>query len=208
MRVIIVGGGDAPTKKLVLSYINSNTKIIAADSGANYLIEYDIQPDYVVGDFDSIDKEIIRDLKNGEVVQYPVDKDFTDTELAYNKALDIGAKEIVFLGCTGKRQDHFFANMCVLYKALVNNIQAYMIDEYNKIFLVNKKVSLRGKKGDVFSVFSYFEDVEQLTISGAKYPLKEFNLTMKNNLTVSNEFLDEEVHIDFKNGILAVVISK
>ena len=147
-------------------------------------------------------------FKGSKVLKFPVDKDFTDTELAYNKAIEIGAKEIIFLGCTGKRQDHFLANMCVLYKALMNNIEAYMIDEYNKIFLINKQISLQGKKGDVFSVFSYFENVEGLVISGAKYPLQEFNLTMKDSLTVSNEFLDKEVCIDFKTGILAVIINK
>lgn len=207
MRVIIVGGGEKPFKELILKYLIEDTKIIAADGGANCLVEYGITPNYIIGDLDSIHNDTIKNLEKCEFIKYPTDKDYTDTELAYNKAVEIGAEEIVFLGCTGMRQDHFFANMCVLYKGLKLGIKTSIVDQYNEIFLVDKDTVIEGYKGQVFSVFSYFEAVKGLTIRGARFELEDFQLELTNNLTVSNEFFKDKVYLKLKNGVLVVIIN-
>ena len=59
MKVIIISGGTPPSKELLIKEIRSDTLLIGADSGANCLYFYNIKPDLLVGDFDSIDKESI-----------------------------------------------------------------------------------------------------------------------------------------------------
>lgn len=205
MRGIIVGGGDPPKKSLIDRYRTGEHFIIAADSGANPLYKYGIEPDYLLGDFDSIDDEILDYMTIGtKTSRLPREKDYTDTHVAVLKAIDFGAKEIILLGCTGKRIDHFMANLCLLKLMLEAGVNGYIVDEINEIYLINKPTLIKGVKGQVFSLFSYCENTFGLTIHGAKYALKDYDLNEGDNLTVSNEFLEETVKISFIKGCLLV----
>ena len=206
MRVVIVGGGDPPSKELLNQYINEESIIIAADGGANVLLKNEIHPDYLLGDFDSIDEKAYAETSNrSKTIRFPKEKDYTDSHIAFNKAIELGATEIIFLGCTGKRIDHFFANLCILYEGLKKSVDCRIVDEYNEIYIIDKPTDIFGKKGDVFSLFSYIEDTYDLTIEGVKYKLKNFNLSQGDNLTVSNEFMEDKVSIIFSKGCLIVV---
>ncbi|MEG1255240.1 thiamine diphosphokinase [Clostridium sp.] len=206
MRAIIVGGGDSPSKELVEKYMKDAFIIIAADGGANILYEYGIFPTYLLGDFDSIDEEIYEKLSNNtETKRFPREKDFTDSSIAFNKAVELGANEVVFLGCTGKRIDHFIANLCILYEGLKKSIPCYIVDDINEIFLIDKPTTITGKVGEVFSLFSYGEDTMNLTIKGAKYLVENYKLCQVDNLTVSNEFQNEIVEIKFTKGCLLII---
>ena len=206
MRVVIVGGGNPPSKELLNQYINEESIIIAADGGANVLLKHEIHPHYLLGDFDSIDEKAYAETSTrSKTIRFPKEKDYTDSHIAFNKAIELGATEIIFLGCTGKRIDHFFANLCILYEGLKKSVDCRIIDEYNEIYIIDKPTDIFGKKGDVFSLFSYIEDTYDLTIEGVKYKLKNFNLSQGDNLTVSNEFMEDKVSIIFSKGCLIVV---
>lgn len=203
MRAIIVGGGDTPSRELLEKYMVGNFIILAADSGANIICEYGIAPDYLLGDFDSIDEKSLEALSsNVNTTRLPREKDYTDTHIAVLRAIELGADEVILLGCTGKRIDHFMANLCLLKLSLQKGISAFIVDDLNEISLINKSTTIKGKKGQVFSLFSYCEDTEGLSIEGAKYRLNNFDLSEGNNLTVSNEFEEEVVKITFNKGCL------
>lgn len=203
MRAIIVGGGIPPQKSLIQKYMIGDYRVFAADSGANILNEYDIKVDYLLGDFDSINADVLNKFMEEEkITRLPKEKDFTDTHVAVLNAINMGADEIVLLGCTGKRIDHFMANICLLKVIMESGIKGYIVDDINEIYLIDKSTIINGRKGEVFSLFSYCEDTEELTITGAKYPLNNYYLKQGENLTVSNEFEDEQVEILFKKGTL------
>lgn len=208
MRVVIVGGGTPPDRKLLECYIDKETIIVAADGGADILNTYGIVPDYLLGDFDSISEEAYQNLENNSsVTRFPREKDFTDTHIAYERARNLGADEIILLGCTGKRIDHFMANLCVLYKGLKEGIKVILADDYNVMFMTDKSIKLEGEPQQVFSLFSYGEDTEELTLRGVKYPLTRYYLSVTDNLTVSNEFVENYADIDFKKGCLLVMLN-
>lgn len=210
MRVLIVSGGLEPSLSLLKEEIEISDKIICADSGANCFYKYKLMPDYLLGDFDSIDKRVL-DYFSGEecnTVKFPPEKDYTDTELAMNLAMDLGAEEIVFLGCTGSRYDHFFGNLALLYKCLVNSIDAKIKDGNNVIFLTRNDITLVGEENMTFSVMPYSECVKNLSIIGAKYDLKNYDLKIGNALTISNEFKNTEVDISFDEGVLIIFYSE
>ncbi|GAA0176945.1 thiamine diphosphokinase [Clostridium sediminicola] len=210
MRVTIVSGGFKPSRFLLKDQIKKSDVVICADSGANCFFEYKLTPNYLLGDFDSIEKNILDFFKNEKCIveKFPPEKDFTDTELALSKAIELGAKEIVFLGCTGSRMDHFFGNLALLYKCMKNSIKASIKDDNNKIFLTCKNVSLSGNYGEYFSVMPFSEMVGNLSILGAKYELVDYDLKKGDALTVSNEFIDNTVTISFSSGILIVFYSQ
>ena len=45
MKVIIISGGNPPSKELLTKEITEDTFLIGADSGANCLYDYNIEPD-------------------------------------------------------------------------------------------------------------------------------------------------------------------
>lgn len=209
MKVLIVSGGTTPSIELISKEIKDVSLIIAVDRGGNCLYKYNIIPKYVVGDFDSIDKEVLMFFKskNCIVEKYPSHKDFTDTEIALNKALELKADEIVFMGCTGSRLDHVLANLGMLLKCSNLNVKAYIKDKNNTIELLNSSKLIKGYPGQTFSLHAYCGCVKNLSIIGAKYELNNYDLCMGDGRTVSNEFLDGAVSIMFQHGKLLLMKS-
>ncbi|MEG1286545.1 MAG: thiamine diphosphokinase [Clostridium sp.] len=210
MKALIVSGGRAPTKELLLEYKNNSDIIIGADSGCEVLLKYNVMPTYILGDFDSASKETIDKLEKMGISKYKYkkEKDYTDTELAFQLALDKGATEITLLGVTGTRYDHTLGNIGLLLKALELDVKAKIVDDNNKIYLINKNTEFIGKFGDIISFQAYFQTVKGLYIQGAKYELSNYDLKIGESVTISNEFLDKPIKISFRDGILMVLHTK
>ena len=206
MKVLIVSGGKEPSKELLIHQAKIADIIIGADRGCEVLYNHGLIPDYILGDFDSIDKEVFKELvkSEAEIIAFNPEKDFTDSELAFEKAVELGAAEMVLLGFTGSRMDHFLANLGLLDKGLDLGIQCEIIDNNNRIFLVDKSTILKGNKGQTISFNFYNTKVENFNIIGAKYPLKNYKFNGFTGRTVSNEFLNEDITITFDKGKILV----
>ncbi len=209
MKAIIIAGGIPPSIELIKEELLEPSVIICADSGANCLFQYNLTCDYLIGDFDSIKPEAMDYHYNSKCVieKYPVEKDDTDTQLALLKAIELNATNIVFLGCTGSRLDHTFGNIGLLLKCLEYNVKAYIRDDKNTIWLTDKPIYINGRKDEYFSLLAYGSTVNNLTIQGAKYNLTNYNLRLGSSLTLSNEFAETTVKIDFNNGMLLITKS-
>jgi len=78
--------------------------IIGVDAGTESLLEAGVKVDLAIGDFDSLkDKNILKGLK---YLEYPKDKDYSDTDLAVIKALSLNYDEIILTNMLGGRTDH------------------------------------------------------------------------------------------------------
>lgn len=212
MKALIVCGGKAPEKELLLEELKDSDIIIAADKGAEALYKCNIKPNFIVGDFDSIDENILNYYRKNNINlnAFPVEKDFTDSEAAVIKAINMGAHKIALLGCTGSRLDHALSNINLLYYSLTSNIQCYIRDEFNYIRMVEKPTYIKKDKFKYFSLLSFKEDVINLTIHGAKYPLNNHHLKVGylSGLGVSNEIKENEAYIEFSSGILLIIQSR
>lgn len=208
-RVIIVSGGKHPGEALFNSLYDSSTKVIGADSGAEFLKKNGIMPDLLLGDFDSIQEETLIYFEGKtRIIRYDAEKDFTDTEAAYEEALKLLPDEIYFLGCTGSRLDHFIGNLSLLEKAMKQGIEAYLMDDHNKIFFMDRPGFIRKDFGDYISFQAFRGPVTGFGVEGVKYPLWDYELHMGDPRNVSNEFLDERAEVTFKEGILMVLMTK
>lgn len=210
MKAIIISGGNRPSKELLLKYIEAGDYIIGADKGCDALYEYNIKPDLIIGDFDSAKKEVINSFKNSgfDVITLNPEKDYADTYLAYEKAVEKGYKKVLFFGVTGTRMDHSLGNVGILMKALNEGIEAEIIDEHNRSFLINKKTILKGEYKETVSLIPLSEKVENVTIKGAKYTLDNYTMTLLEPRAICNEFLHEDIEISFDSGIIMIIFPK
>lgn len=208
---MIITGGSIK-EPFVLQQIKEKEPkyLIAVDRGLLFFYQNQILPTHIVGDFDSVPKEVIayyREHTDIEIRTFHPVKDASDTEIGLRLALEIGAEEIWLLGATGTRLDHVMANMQILKIALDAKVKAYMLDSHNQISLHDKNIILDKEKqyGSYFSIFPLGGIVEEVTIRGAKYPLEKYRLCPYDSLCVSNEVQDEKVEITFSNGMLLLM---
>ena len=210
MKAFIVGSGSIIKYDRFLEYSKISDFLICCDGGMKYFYEAGIVPNVILGDMDSADKKYIKYFSNlgVEFKKFPVEKDFTDMELGLSFALKLGASEIFIFGGTGSRFDHSLTNAHILKKALDEGVSAWLIDENNKICLVDKSVKLFGKKGDLVSLIPFTTKVFGITTKGLYYSLENAEMEIGNSLGVSNVMLSEECEISVEGGILFVVMAR
>ena len=138
---VIVSGGMIQ-KDFALDFLkklqNENgakkLRFIAADRGLDFFRETGLVPDIVDGDFDSISEEgkaYLDSLTEAEIIKLQPEKDDTDTQSAVNLAIQKGARNILILGATGGRLDHFLGNLGILTLGKQKNVQIALADEQN-----------------------------------------------------------------------------
>jgi thiamine pyrophosphokinase len=112
-------GGEGPDNESLGKIATGADMLVAADSGLVLCEDAGLVPDWILGDMDSLVCEANQvgrdDLARLEkypperVLRFPVDKDFTDTELTLNFLSEKGCDEIWIVGGGGGRLDHLFA---------------------------------------------------------------------------------------------------
>ena len=126
------------------------------------------------------------------------------------KKVNKDCTEIDFFGATGSRLDHSLANIFLLERLLQSGIEGAIFNENNKLYLKNSSFRIKKKEayGDFFSLLPLSKSVEQVTLTGFKYPVKNRTFHRDFTLGISNEIIDEEACIEFADGIFVVVESK
>jgi thiamine pyrophosphokinase len=186
-----------------LSKIDFTNKIVVGiDRGAYIAYQSNIKLDYAVGDFDSINENELEELKKyTNVIKLNPIKDETDTLYAlrmfktYDNLYLLG-------GITGKRIDHFVANLKLFYEfpnlTIIDNDTYMMQCNSNENF-----------QKDEYKYYSFFalEDVYDLCLKGFKYELDNYFLEHVSALGVSNEII-ENASLTYSRGKLLLIKTK
>lgn len=210
MKAIIFTNGEYKNMSFYEDYLKKNKPdyVICADGGANYAKKLNIRPDIILGDMDSISEETKVFYNGVKSLRFPPQKDETDTELAIEHAIAIRAKEVTILGGLGSRMDHSLGNIYLLKRLFDAGIKAEMVNENNVIQLIGRTEEFHLPDGTIVSLLPIGGDVEELTITGFEYPISEGRMTMSNPYGISNVTNQANQKIDFKQGMLLVIIPK
>lgn len=212
MSTLIVTGGNVNTEflKKILEE-NKFETIIAADKGLEALNKINVMPNYIIGDFDSVNKTTLNQYenKNIEITYLKPEKDFTDTHMAIKLAIKKRAKHITIIGATGTRMDHTLANIHALNEALQNNVPTEIINENNRIMLINKKAKLiKNTNYKYVSIIPLTTKITGVTLKGFKYNIENTTINLGESIGVSNEQIEQEALIEIKEGIAILIYSK
>ncbi|NCB51381.1 MAG: thiamine diphosphokinase [Clostridia bacterium] len=193
----IVGAGDFFPERFSPG---AEDYIIAADAGYRHLMGIGVEPDLVIGDFDSLGAAPERP----NVIVCPVKKDDTDTLIAVRRALDMGFSRIMIFGGTGGRLDHTLANIQTIGFAAKSGAEAFLFGaDFALTVLAGGKLRFSGYTGG-FSIFSLGDSARGVCESGVKFPLVDAELTCDFPLGVSNEFDAFETEISVRQGAIIV----
>ena len=185
----------------LLEPIGAGDHVIAADGGLEHTRKFGIEPQEILGDFDSLG------FIPADSRVFPVEKDDTDAMLAVRRGLQLGFREFLLYGSLdGPRLDHTIANFQTLQFLCDHGAFGYLVGN-DYIVTVVKNGTLRfpaGASGTV-SVFCMGPDAVGVTLEGLHYPLENGTLTAGFPLGVSNHFTGREAGISVKNGSLLVL---
>ena len=194
MNVLIVG--NRPLTRNIIELSKGKT-IIAADGGADRLLEYNILPDKIIGDLDSLSEKTSTKLEDWLIINKDIQK--TDLEKAVIYAQETNAKNIEIIGWSGGRIDHTVAAL-----GLAFNPKVKLIDDNLTVKAVFGDESIEGDEGTLFSLIAIPE--ARVSIKGARWNLEHEKLIMGGR-GVHNEIgQSKKVFVNCHSGKLILII--
>ncbi len=191
----------APSYESITNDIASSY-ICAADSGFDTCLAWNLLPDLVVGDMDSV---MHRDKLNicKEILQFPRDKDYTDTELGINILYERGYNHITIIGGGGGRIDHLFALLYLFFRT--SNTPVQWITDKERIVLVKNSITCKLPRYSLVSVFPGPSGASAMNSTGLKWPLNSVQF-MPGFFGISNIALDDNITITTNNQPVIVIV--
>lgn len=175
--------------------------VIAADGGLLHTQALGVEPDAVLGDFDSL----------GHVPQgarvFPVEKDDTDAMLAVRHGLALGCREfILYGGLDGSRVDHTVANFQTLQFLADHGARGTLVGLTQMATVIKDgSITFPEESRGILSVFCLGADAQGVCIRGSKYELEDGTLTAGFPLGVSNHFEGKPVTVSVRRGSLLLI---
>ena len=200
MRCVIIGNAPISDYEKCKSYFKTDDYFVFCDGGLKHKERLGVEPDFIVGDFDSYEMPKITE----NMLVLPTVKDDTDTFAAVKLMLDKGYREFLFVGVIGERLDHTLGNISILLYLKKHNAVGVIVDDYSEMFLLKDTVKIAKNSCSYFSILSLGEKLEGVDIIGAKYPLENAVIQNSYQFAVSNEPVND-TEISAKKGEALII---
>jgi len=180
------------------------TDVIGVDAGAAYALRHQLKMICALGDFDSIDPHTLSLLKEKtSVISFPTHKDQPDSQLAIEKALELGYEDIVIYGALGGRFDHHHANLILAY----DHPEVTLIDEVHWVKCYGPGVyAIKKESHEKLSVFTF--DFAVISLMGVEYPLDHYEIDLTTILGLSNTWTKDEAILSVHTGQVLIYCTK
>lgn len=210
-KCILVCAGDLTLGEIPVA---ENDLVIAVDGGLGYCGILNLEPDIMIGDFDSVsesEEEAIKCLEREipeRIYRLPKEKDDTDTLAALKEGLKRGYKDFRIYAGTGGRFEHTLANLQCLLFLKGKGACGYLVDGTGMMLVIqNEAVHFQRSLEGTLSLFSMIEESKGVSITGMKYCLEDASIRNDFPIGISNEFIGEEACISVEQGSLICIIA-
>ncbi len=204
--VIVADGAHAAMDQQVLAGADL---VIAADGGADWLASVGFTPHRVVGDLDSADPDLVRQLADDgiPVDHHPTDKEASDLELSLDAAVAAGADELVVLGGLGGALDHLAANLLLLGSepALSRRTRLVHDGTMARMLLGPGQLTLDAPSGSRVTLLAIGETAEGVTTGGLRWPLDDARLQPGSSRGLANIVTATPATVSVSAGRLLVI---
>lgn len=201
MKTIILANGEFPKHPIPLKILDEAEQVICCDGATLKLLNYNREPNLIIGDLDSLPEEI--KTKYASRLICITEQEDNDLTKAVNWSIENNIKEITILGATGLRTDHTIGNISLLAR-YGKKIKVRMVDDYGVYTPISQTTTFSSFKGQQVSIFSIMTETA-VTLEGLKYPLNEYCLTEWWMGTL-NESLGDSFTVIFKEGRMVVFL--
>ncbi|NJP39944.1 thiamine diphosphokinase [Oscillospiraceae bacterium HV4-5-C5C] len=214
MRALIALGGPVRDYQIIRQSAQQKCYdlLIAADSGLKHFHRLGCPPDYLLGDMDSVtaaDREWLEQTGNQtQVLQFPVEKDWSDAELCADYACKAGADSLTFLGVFGSvRPDHSLMNLQLMTRLAEKLPTAPLLtDGLSWVW------TLRGPRTQTVrlesllplpytvSLIAATSVLKGVSYQGLYYPLTDQTVRQGSSLAISNHARSSEFTVSLARG--------
>ena len=203
-KCLILANGKPPNKS-VIEYLKKKnySTLICADGGANSADKLKIVPDFIIGDFDSVNKQTLNKFNvSSKIIQIKRQND-TDIEKCLKFAIKNKFTESILLGVTGNRLYHTFCNLGIVIK-FYNKIKLKIVAENSILTPYTGRIDLKTYPGETISLYG-FDKKTKIYSKDLKYPLKNISLPFGQKESTSNIALNNSTKIKITGGIIFVI---
>jgi thiamine pyrophosphokinase len=198
---VIVADGSFPVHEIPLGYLKNASNVVCCDGSAESLVKFGIEPDAIVGDMDSLSKELAGRFA-GRIFK-DSGQDTNDLTKAVTWCIKMNYSDLVIIGATGKREDHTLGNISLLTE-YIEDVNIIMVTDTGIIRPLRGSAEIPSFSGQQVSIFAIDPETE-VTSSGLRYPLKKTKL--KNWwIATLNEADGEKFTLEFSNGRVIVYL--
>lgn len=189
-------------RERLLKLIEESDYIIGVDGGCGVTYKNNIKPDLIIGDFDSLDLDILTYYRsqNIEIITLEEEKDITDGEAGIIEAFKRGCDELLICAPSFFQEtDHLLGNILLLGKYKNCSI----INENETIrFLSTDTIILEKNNGEKVSIIPLEKSIVKIT--GFKYD-GTFNIDVGDSLTLRNEIIKKTAEIAVETGKILII---
>ncbi|MDR0799546.1 MAG: thiamine diphosphokinase [Dysgonamonadaceae bacterium] len=198
-QTVILADGSFPKHPVPLSFLRSGRPVVCCDGAIKNLLAVGLEPDYIIGDLDSISSELKK--RFASILHHNPDQETNDLTKAVHFCLKNQWTKITILGATGKREDHTLGNLSLLteYEEIV---QVQALTDYGVFTPQLKSVVYESYRGQQVSIFSLTNNTF-LSSENLRYPLEHRALTSWWQGTL-NESLSDQFNIRMDQGKLLI----
>ena len=166
--VAILAAGDFPQAAAPLAALREADVRICCDSAAENLVAHGLEPDFIVGDLDSLSPAFRKRYQ--ESIVHIIEQDDNDLTKAFRHALTLAPGRITLLGATGRREDHTLGNISLLLDyAREAPCPVVMLTDFGRFEAIFDSASFPAPAGTQVSVFC-FDNTVKIESAGLKYP--------------------------------------
>ena len=211
-KCVIVGGADIGNYERIRSYLNDDDYVVYCDSGLKHMKGLRKEASLIVGDWDSYDDPHL----DVETITLPVEKNDTDTVFAVRECLSRGFSDFLIIGSIGARIDHSLVNIYILTTLENRGCHGIVVDDYSEMQIISggEKADGSAETGvayvdgscSFFSLVAMEGTAPGVTISGAKFNIKDADIGPDYQYATSNEVMpDQAAEIRIKEGRLLLI---
>jgi len=226
--VLLVAGSPKGITEAHLEQLASNAGyVIAADSGADLARSSKVSLDYIIGDLDSISRDVLvffQDIDTEFITADP-HKDETDLELALDfidRHGNLSSLPLVVTNVLGGRVDHELASLGVIARyhhlrpRIVEDdaVVFFLSSSFPELILTDRGVDIQEELGSVHQVDARHTIVSVIPLlgeavvseTGLEWELDHACLLPLDTWGVSNCMKDSEARVNVHEGIAAVFL--
>lgn len=200
-RAVVIAGGEIISYERVRSFLKPEDYYIFCDSGLFHKEGLNVEPDLIIGDFDSHEKV----YTGSEIITLPEMKDDTDSLSGVKLALKRGFKDFLLLGMTGRRMDHTLCNLYLLAFIKSHDGKALIVDDWSEMEVVEKEEVFISDSYAYFSLIAWKGKCEGVNIENALYPLSSAVIEPEYQYGISNEPLKGGSRVWVEKGSLLLI---
>ena len=208
LTALVVGNGEPPSPELFEELMAQRPQLLlCADGGADAVARYGREPDYVVGDLDSVSPSVVADLPGERTVRIDADDTGTDLAKALRHAVSLGVRSAVLTGVTGRRTDHTLWNLSLL-RTFGDRMRLRITDDYCHIHLIDGEVWFRADLGQLLSLSPLDGAARDVWTEGLRWRLAGDCLVPGERDGISNEVVSSPASVRVGEGDLLMIVQR